>query len=50
MSITRKITKKMKNKVLAMAAAAPAIPQKPNNPATMATTKNIKAHLSMKKR
>ena len=44
---TTKINIKIKNKVLAMPAAAEAITPKPNSAATIATTKNINAHLNM---
>jgi hypothetical protein len=47
MSDTAKSTRKIKKRTLAISAAAEEIPVKPNRPATMATTKNIKAYLSM---
>src|SRR3989339_1473153 len=47
MSDTAKSTTKIKKRILAISAAAREIPVKPNRPATMATTKNIKAYLSM---
>jgi hypothetical protein len=37
-------TKKIKNKILAMSIAEPAIPVNPNNAATIAITKNVAAH------
>lgn len=35
------------NRISAIPAAAPAIPEKPNNAAISATTKNIKAHFNI---
>ncbi len=40
-------TKKTKNKTLAIQAAVPAIPAKPNTPAIIATIKNMTAQLSI---
>jgi hypothetical protein len=47
MSDTAKSTIKIKKRILAISAAAREIPVNPNRPATTATTKNIKAYLSM---
>jgi len=47
MSDTAMSTMKIKKRTLAISAAAREIPVNPNIPATMATTKNIKAYLSM---
>jgi hypothetical protein len=47
MSDTAKRTIKIKKRTLAISDAAREIPVNPNMPATMATTKNIKAYLSM---
>jgi hypothetical protein len=47
MSDTAKSTIKIKKRTRAISAAAREIPVNPNRPATMATTKNIKAYLSM---
>jgi hypothetical protein len=47
MSDTAKSTIKIKKRTLAISDAAREIPVNPNTPATMATTKNIKAYLSM---
>jgi hypothetical protein len=47
MSDTAKSTMKIKKRTLAISDAAREIPVNPNVPATMATTKNIKAYLSM---
>jgi hypothetical protein len=47
MSDTAKSTIKIKKRTLAISDAAMATPVNPNRPATMATTKNIKAYLSM---
>jgi hypothetical protein len=37
-------TKKIKNRILAIPAAAPAIPPKPRNAAMIAIMKNVNAH------
>jgi hypothetical protein len=47
MSDTAKSTIKIKKRTLAISPAAREIPVNPNRPATMATTKNIKAYRSM---
>jgi hypothetical protein len=47
MSGTTKSTIKIKKRTRAISAAAKEIPVNPNRPATRATTKNIKAYLSM---
>jgi hypothetical protein len=46
-SATSVNTKKMKNKIFAIPAAAPAMLVNPNTAAMMATMKNVKAHDNM---
>jgi hypothetical protein len=43
----RSRTTKIKNRILAIPADAPAIPPKPSAPAINATTKNTKAHYNI---
>jgi hypothetical protein len=45
-SVTRKTTRKIKNKIRATPAAAEATPPKPNTPAIKATTAKISAQVS----
>jgi hypothetical protein len=45
--MSRKKAMKMKNSTFAIAAAVPAIPQKPRAPAISATIRNMTAHLNM---
>jgi hypothetical protein len=46
-SITTNITRKMKNRILAIPIEAPAIPPKPNKAATRAITRNVTAQPNM---
>ena len=48
-SSTRKMTRKMKNRVLAMAMEVPAMPVKPSRPAIKPITRKTTAHLSIRR-